>query len=233
MAGCRAPASGRSTSSYFITFEGLDFLAALCSQDAELRQGDHAAMCLPDYAAGKVTRGAAPARAARAARAGEVRRLADRGREGRRRQCAADLLAAGAAQPAGRRRGVLGRRGAGGADPGVAAVLRHRPGAHARARPAARHGRPAQPCRGHGAGRSGHDHRAGRPRRHRAGLRAALRVRPLARLLLRKPRRAVRLAADRDAGRDLWRPSSSPRRPWASRARSFRRGACGGSSPSR
>jgi putative ABC transport system permease protein len=41
--------------SYFITFEGLDFLAALCSQDAELKQGDHAAMCLPDYAPGKVS----------------------------------------------------------------------------------------------------------------------------------------------------------------------------------
>jgi putative ABC transport system permease protein len=41
--------------SYFITFAGLDFLAALCSQDAELRQTDHSAMCLPDYAAGKVT----------------------------------------------------------------------------------------------------------------------------------------------------------------------------------
>ena len=41
--------------SYFITFEGLDFLAALCRQDAELKQGDHAAMCLPDYAAGKVS----------------------------------------------------------------------------------------------------------------------------------------------------------------------------------
>ena len=36
--------------SYFITFEGLDFLAALCRQDADLKQGDHAAMCLPDYA---------------------------------------------------------------------------------------------------------------------------------------------------------------------------------------
>jgi putative ABC transport system permease protein len=41
--------------SYFITFAGLDFLAALCSQDAELKQGDHAAMCLPDYAPGKVS----------------------------------------------------------------------------------------------------------------------------------------------------------------------------------
>jgi len=42
--------------SYFITFAGLDFLAALCSQDAALRQSnDHAGMCLPDYAGGKVT----------------------------------------------------------------------------------------------------------------------------------------------------------------------------------
>jgi len=41
--------------SYFITFDGLDFLAALCRQDAELKQGDHAAMCLPDYAPGKVS----------------------------------------------------------------------------------------------------------------------------------------------------------------------------------
>lgn len=41
--------------SYFISFAGLDFLAALCSQDAELRQGDHAGMCLPDYQAGKVS----------------------------------------------------------------------------------------------------------------------------------------------------------------------------------
>ena len=41
--------------SYFISFAGLDFLAALCSQDAELRKGDHSAMCLPDYQAGKVT----------------------------------------------------------------------------------------------------------------------------------------------------------------------------------
>ena len=41
--------------SYFITFAGLDFLAALCSQDAELKHGDHAAMCLPDYAPGKVS----------------------------------------------------------------------------------------------------------------------------------------------------------------------------------
>lgn len=42
--------------SYFITFAGLDFLAALCSQDTALRQGgDHADMCLPDYAGGKVT----------------------------------------------------------------------------------------------------------------------------------------------------------------------------------
>src|SRR4029079_6904252 len=30
-------------------------LAALCRQDTELKQGDHAAMCLPDYAAGNVT----------------------------------------------------------------------------------------------------------------------------------------------------------------------------------
>jgi putative ABC transport system permease protein len=41
--------------SYFITFEGLDFLAALCRQDADLKQGDHAAMCLPDYVSGKVS----------------------------------------------------------------------------------------------------------------------------------------------------------------------------------
>lgn len=41
--------------SYFITFEGLDFLAALCRQDADLKQGDHAAMCLPDYASGRVS----------------------------------------------------------------------------------------------------------------------------------------------------------------------------------
>ena len=42
--------------SYFITFAGLDFLAALCSQDTALRQNsDHEAMCLPDHEAGKVT----------------------------------------------------------------------------------------------------------------------------------------------------------------------------------
>jgi putative ABC transport system permease protein len=41
--------------SYFITFDGLDFLAALCRQDADLKQGDHAAMCLPDYVSGKVS----------------------------------------------------------------------------------------------------------------------------------------------------------------------------------
>lgn len=46
--------------SYFITFAGLDFLAALCSQDPALRQstdnrGDHTGMCLPDYEAGKVS----------------------------------------------------------------------------------------------------------------------------------------------------------------------------------
>jgi putative ABC transport system permease protein len=41
--------------SYFITFAGLDFLAALCSQDAELKRGDHAAMCLPDYTPGKLS----------------------------------------------------------------------------------------------------------------------------------------------------------------------------------
>jgi putative ABC transport system permease protein len=41
--------------SYFITFAGLDFLAALCSQDAELKHGDHGAMCLPDYVPGKVS----------------------------------------------------------------------------------------------------------------------------------------------------------------------------------
>lgn len=41
--------------SYFISFAGLDFLAALCRQDADLKGGDHAAMCLPDYAPGKVT----------------------------------------------------------------------------------------------------------------------------------------------------------------------------------
>jgi len=41
--------------SYFISFAGLDFLAALCSQDAELRQGDHTNMCLPDYVASKVS----------------------------------------------------------------------------------------------------------------------------------------------------------------------------------
>ena len=41
--------------SYFISFEGLDFLAALCREDPNLNQGDHAAMCLPDYASGKVS----------------------------------------------------------------------------------------------------------------------------------------------------------------------------------
>src|SRR4051812_19585468 len=41
--------------SYFVTFAGLDFLAALCNQDAELRQADHAAMCLPDYVGARVT----------------------------------------------------------------------------------------------------------------------------------------------------------------------------------
>lgn len=41
--------------SYFITFAGLDFLAALCRQDVELKKGDHATMCLPDYAGGKVS----------------------------------------------------------------------------------------------------------------------------------------------------------------------------------
>jgi putative ABC transport system permease protein len=41
--------------SYFITFEGLDFLAALCRQDPTLKQSDHAAMCLPDYVPGKVS----------------------------------------------------------------------------------------------------------------------------------------------------------------------------------
>ncbi|MGE5151964.1 MAG: ABC transporter permease [Rhodospirillaceae bacterium] len=41
--------------SYFITFAGLDFLAALCSQDTGLKQGEHGAMCLPDYAPGKVS----------------------------------------------------------------------------------------------------------------------------------------------------------------------------------
>jgi len=41
--------------SYFVAFEGLDFLAALCRQDADLKQGDHAAMCLPDYVSGKVS----------------------------------------------------------------------------------------------------------------------------------------------------------------------------------
>ena len=46
---------GPVDNSYFITFEGLDFLAALCRQDADLKQSDHAAMCLPDYAAGKVS----------------------------------------------------------------------------------------------------------------------------------------------------------------------------------
>jgi len=41
--------------SYFITFDGLDFLAALCRRDAELSKGEHAAMCLPDYLPGKVS----------------------------------------------------------------------------------------------------------------------------------------------------------------------------------
>jgi putative ABC transport system permease protein len=41
--------------SYFITFEGLDFLAALCRQDAELGKSEHAAMCLPDYAPGRLS----------------------------------------------------------------------------------------------------------------------------------------------------------------------------------
>jgi putative ABC transport system permease protein len=53
--------------SYFITFAGLDFLAALCSQDPELKKAartlpaDHAAhgnemaLCMPDYAAGRVS----------------------------------------------------------------------------------------------------------------------------------------------------------------------------------
>ena len=53
--------------SYFITFVGLDFLAALCSQDPEVAKAvkdvaaDHAAhdkelaLCMPDYTPGKVT----------------------------------------------------------------------------------------------------------------------------------------------------------------------------------
>ncbi|HEY4168859.1 MAG TPA: ABC transporter permease [Reyranella sp.] len=41
--------------SYFVTFDGLDFLAALCRQDTELNKGEHAAMCLPDYTPGKVS----------------------------------------------------------------------------------------------------------------------------------------------------------------------------------
>src|SRR5438874_11703507 len=46
---------GPFDASYFISFAGLDFLAALCRQDPELRKGDHSAMCLPDYVSGKVT----------------------------------------------------------------------------------------------------------------------------------------------------------------------------------
>ena len=64
--GCRRPMEihgrlartgvGPVDDSYFITFAGLDFLAALCSQDTALRQNsDHEAMCLPDHEAGKVT----------------------------------------------------------------------------------------------------------------------------------------------------------------------------------
>jgi putative ABC transport system permease protein len=43
--------------SYFISFAGLDFLAALCRQDTELKKADHAhaAMCLPDYVGDKVS----------------------------------------------------------------------------------------------------------------------------------------------------------------------------------
>jgi len=46
--------------SYFVTFEGLDFLAALCRNDPQLKAKQHAGhedanLCLPDYTPNKVT----------------------------------------------------------------------------------------------------------------------------------------------------------------------------------
>ena len=115
--------------SYFITFAGLDFLAALCSQDS--------CSCAKDSR----PRGNVPARLRRRARSAPccsssrpsarpeqvkfaVSQIADV------KVVEGNALLTSSRQalrsPAGRRRGVLRHRGAGDPHPGVAAVLRHR-----------------------------------------------------------------------------------------------------------